>query len=94
MPREAVQAVVARIHRPDNLIQRPRRGARGAEDQVQMPPGLRRFGIIGLRQFAQGGDLAEVRTQVIMQVLRNAGAVLLNRRFLLKPRQAQAQPPD
>ena len=71
------QRVVARVDGPDDFVQRLDGLPRGGGNFSDALAGLVRLAAVLPGQFAQEGDLRQVRAEVIVDVLGDAGAFLV-----------------
>ena len=78
------QRVIVRVYGPDDFIQRVQQFPRGVGDGVDLLADFTLGPVIALRVFAEEGDAAEFRPHFIVQILRDAMALLLEGALLFK----------
>ena len=80
---EARERIAGGLHRPDDFLQRAHGFVRRLDDFFQVRLDLSGVVFVLLGQVAEEGDARERRTEVIMQILRDARPFALERAFLL-----------
>src|ERR1019366_171392 len=88
---EAFERVVGRIHGPDNFVERTRGLARRGADLLRVLLDFTGQILVGLGHFAEQRDLREIRAQLVVEVARDAGALLFDQFLLLRNAQLAFQ---